>query len=149
MPNLLRTTAPLLALLACGPDLPDGWSDAQRVTSLTQTECLTGSPYEGYDERVEGDLSVSPLQVALREARFRCAQDVAGFYRLAGTGVDVLVQPIDMNPRAVAGCDCLYDIDIALRLEVDLAPERVTVYRRSDNLSAPNEPVLIGSVERD
>lgn len=137
-----------IALAACGPDLPAGWEDARPVTSLVQTACLDASPYEPHDERAEGDLGSSPYQVSLKEGHFRCEQEVAGFYRLAGAGVDVLVQPADMNPRLVAGCDCLYDIDMTLRLEVDLAPERVTVYRRWDNLNDPNEPVEIGAVLR-
>ncbi len=84
---------PLLLLAACGPDLPAGWEDAVPVDSLTQTECLGISPYEAHDERVEGDLGASPL-------------------------------------------------------EVDLAPDAVTVYRRWDNLNDPNDPVEIGALTR-
>ena len=71
------------------------------------------------------------------------------FYRLAGGGIEVLVQPVDMDPSVVAGCDCLYDVDMEVSLDVDLSPESVGVYRRWDNLNDDNEPVLIGTVARD
>lgn len=135
----------LTALAACGPDLPEGWSDARPVDSLEQTQCL-GSPYEDFDEHVEGDIGASPMQVSLKQGHFRCEQDVEGFYRVVDGGVDVLVQPIDMDPKAVPNCDCLYDIDMTISLDVDLAPDPVTVYRRWDNLNDDNDPVEIGSL---
>jgi hypothetical protein len=133
----------------CGPDLPEGWEDARPVDTLTQTECLGIDPYEEHDERVEGDISSSPLEVSLREGHFRCEQEVEGFYKVDGSEVDVLLQPVRMNPKSVAKCDCLYDIDITLSLEVDLAPEALTLYRRWDNLNEPNDPVEIGTLTRD
>lgn len=137
----------LFALSACGPDLPTEWSDYKPVTTLTQSTC-DGSPLEEHDERVEGDISASPLEVAIREGHFRCAQDVEGFYRIVEGDIEVLVQPTDMNPSAVAGCDCLYDIDMTLALDADLAPDNVRVYRRWDNQNDPNDPVLLGELER-
>jgi hypothetical protein len=56
----------------------------------------------------------------------------------------VLVQPIDMNPSAVAACDCLYEIRMTVPVEV---PATVTLYRRWDALNEPNDPVEIGSVD--
>jgi len=138
----------LLALTACGADLPEGWEDAKPVTSLDQSAC-DGTPYEEHDERAEGDLGTSPLEISLREGHFRCEQDVEAFYRIAEGDIDVLVQPVDMNPSVVAGCDCLYDVDMTISLEVDLAPGKATVYRRWDNQNEPNDPVWIGEVERD
>lgn len=147
--NRWMLAASTLGLAACGPDLPAGWEDARPVTSLVQSEC-DGSPLKkAHDERVEGDITASPLEVVLREGHFRCAQDVEGFYKLSGTGVDVLVQPVDMNPRVVAACDCLYDVEMTVALEVDLAPDAVTVFRRWDNLNDDNDPVEIGSLVRE
>ena len=155
-PPLTTASRDLVALACCGalalcagcaPDLPAGWEDATAIDSLTQSAC-DGNPYENFDERVEGDISSSPLMVQYREAHFRCEQPVEGFYRVVGGAVDVLVQPEDLDPGAVAGCDCLYDIDMSFSLEVDLAPERLTLYRRWDNLNDPNEPVEVGTLLR-
>lgn len=144
----MTRTLTLTLLIACGrPDLPPGWEGAEPVDSLDQAPC-EGSPYEDHDERVEGDLSASPFQVALREGHFRCEQEVEGFYRVVGGDIEVLVQPIDMKPRQVAGCDCLYDVEMTVRPEADLAPNAITVYRRWDHHNSPNEPVRVGTVER-
>lgn len=138
----------LLLLSACGADLPAEWSTYEPVTSLTQSEC-DGNPYEDFDEHVEGDLGASPLEVGIREGHFRCEQEVEGFYRIVEGDIEVLVQPRDMDPSMVAACDCLYDIDMTVALDVDLAPGAVRVYRRWDNQNDPNEPVLVGEIVRD
>ncbi len=132
-----------LTLFGCGPDLPAGWEDATPVVSLRQSEC-DGNPYETFDERVESELG-TPLTVDVYETHFRCAQDVEAYWRPVGAGVEVLVQPIDMSPKDVAACDCLYDLNI----EVSEPEEPVTtleVFRRWDSLGDANEPVSIGTI---
>ena len=138
-----------MGLMGCaGADLPAGWEDAKHVEGLTQSAC-GGSPYEDFDERVEGDISGSPLVVAYREAHFRCEQEVEAFYRVVDADVEVLVQPVDMNPSAVAGCDCLYDVDFQIRLEEDLAPTELVLFRRWDEAGGPTEPIEVGRLERE
>jgi len=140
----------VLLLVACGgsddqpvsADLPLGWESAKRVAELIQLEC-SGSPYDNPNERVSFNAGNQKLDVDYREAHFRCAQDVEGFSREVGAAIDVLVQPIDMNPQSVTKCDCLYDITILLE-PVASGAHDVTVYRRWDNLNDPNEPVRIG-----
>ena len=134
---------PVLLLPACSEDLPEGWGEATRVDGLTQADC-SGNPYEGtHDERLEAAVSGGGIRVEYKEAHFRCEQDVEAFEKRSGSNVDVLVQPIDMNPKNVAGCDCLYDIAFDL---VELSGETtVTLYRRWDEINDPNDPVLIGS----
>jgi hypothetical protein len=78
-------------------------------------------------------------------AHFRCAQDVEGFVKRGGDAIDLLVQPIDMAPDAVAGCDCLYDISMSVP-----APKgdySLTLYRRWDSINKPNDPVAVGATE--
>lgn len=135
----------LLMLAACSPDLPAGWEDATPVASLTQSECA-GNPYEAPpDERVAGDLASDPLSIEVLEAHFRCAQDVEAYWQQDGERVEVLVQPIDMNPSVVAACDCLFDLDIEVGVPTS-PPERLVVYRRWDNLNDDNVPVQIGAL---
>jgi hypothetical protein len=58
--------------------------------------------------------------------------------------VEFLVQPTDMNPSSVAGCDCLYEITMAT--DASTGPATVTVYRRWDHHGGtPTDPVLVGS----
>lgn len=132
-----------ILLIACRPDLPAGWEDAQPVLDLTQSPC-DGDPYGENDERVEATAEGSNLAVDYLEAHFRCAQEVEGFYREDADTVDVLVQPIDMDPRAVAGCDCLYNVSMTVPVA---APVSLTLFRRWDNINDPNDPVEIGSVD--
>ena len=141
-----RALCLLVGLAACGPDVPDGWEDAEPVDALTQSAC-EGSPYEDHDERVEGDLTASPVELSLKEGHFRCEQEVEAFHRRIGDWLEVLVQPVDMDPRIVAACDCLYDID--MEITVGGAPlVEATIYRRWDDLNEPNDPVAVGSITR-
>jgi hypothetical protein len=137
-----------LSLVACSsatkPDLPAGWEGAQAVASFTQAACsgsagAPGSPSESLD--------VSPgtgsVNVAYHAAHFRCDQSVEGFIRAGPKRADFLVQPTDMNPASVAGCDCLYEISLAAH--APSGPTTVTLYRRWDNHSGSTDPVEIGT----
>ncbi len=139
--------AVLFASLAAGcqliADLPAGWEDAEPVSSLVQAEC-DGDPYEGSNEMVDATPGIDAVDVSYTEAHFRCAQDVEAFYLLEGDVLSILVQPIDMDPGAVAGCDCLYDIDLSVDVETT-TPLTVELYRRWDNINDPNDPVYIGT----
>lgn len=132
-----------LVLVGCGSDLPPGWEGAERIEDFYQREC-SGDPYNGGDERVEAEATPDAIGVDYLDAHFRCEQKVEGYYKTSGGRVDVLVQPIDMDPSAVAACDCLYDIRMTVPVE---APVRLTLYRRWDALNEPNDPVEIGSVD--
>jgi hypothetical protein len=138
-----------IALLGCsGPDLPPGWEDAERIEGLTQTECA-GSPYgDGPDETLTATGKAGAVSIAYDAAHFRCEQQVEGFARTTAHSVSVLVQPIDMNPSAVAGCDCLYDIRMTVG-GLDQGAASVELYRRWDNANTHNDPVKIGAASVD
>jgi len=138
-----RVGALLAAMTACGPDLPPAWEGADPVPDLVQRPC-SGSPYEGFDERVDVTSGAGRVEVALRETPFRCAQDVEAFARRRERSLDLLVQPIDMHPSVVAGCDCLYDIDLTVH-DVPSGGLTVSVWRRWDALNEPNDPIEVGS----
>lgn len=131
-------------LAACAPDLPAGWEGAEPVEDLVQRECA-GSPYDtGVEPTVTSALD-DPLLVSATAVPFRCAQDVEGFWRQVGPIVDVLVQPIDMDPREVAGCDCLYDLEVTVG-SPDPDTTEVVLWRRGDNWNDPNGPEEVGHV---
>lgn len=132
-----------IALVGCGPDLPDGWEDAAPVEAFAQSAC-DGTPYEEFDTRVSSNLEAD-LTVQVLDARFRCEQVGEAFWHEADGGVEVLIQPVDMRPGAVAGCDCLYDLDIEVAA-LDGAPARVAVFQRQDRLNEPNPVSLLGEV---
>lgn len=132
----------LLLALACAPDLPVGWEDATRMDDFTQREC-SGDPYGEYTSTVEASFSGQGTAVTADQVPFRCAQEVEGYLRWEGALAQILVQPVDMNPSAVAGCDCLYRLDMGL----DDPASEVTVWRRWDNLNDPNDPVEVGTAE--
>ena len=144
--RLLAVTLLPLATAACAPDLPEDWADALPVASLTQGAC-DGDPYAGDpNERLEAEGGAGQATLHYREAHFRCEQDVEGFYLLDGGTLSVLVQPIDMDPSAVAGCDCLYDIDMEVA-QLPAGTLTVDLFRRWDNINDDNDPVAIGSAE--
>ena len=121
-------------------DLPAGWEDADRIPVLTQTECR-----EAEGDPVEAISAVSGpdgLRVEYLQAHFRCAQAVEGFFRETDGGLDLLIQPVEMNPESVAKCLCRYDLGMSLSGN---DADEVTVYRRWDNLNRDNDPVRVGS----
>ncbi|WP_437661923.1 hypothetical protein [Sorangium sp. So ce1182] len=140
-------TAGVLLLVGCGgADLPEGWEDAEAIEGLTQSECRASA----YDETVKETLAATPesgaVRLDYRAAHFRCDQKVEGFVRTAGGKAEVLVQPTEMDPGAVAGCDCLYDIGMTLE-GLGKGAVAVELYRRWDNLNEPNDPVKVGSAD--
>lgn len=138
----------LAALLGAGcsealdaPDLPQGWSGAARIAELTQSKCQ-GDAYSGLAETVAARAEDGAVAIDYGHAHFRCAQDVEGFVRRGDGALDVLVQPIDMDPSTVARCDCLYDV--TMRLPVASGAYVVTVYRRWDSLNDNDTPKRVG-----
>ena len=139
-----------LALGACSSndspaDLPDGWDQAVRVKSFAQAVC-PGSDMTFSDEGASFSGGAGNIGVVYKQAHFRCEQKVEGFWKAAGDAVDILVQPIDMNPAAVAMCDCGYDITFVVD-PVSAGLHTATLYRRWDAINHPNDPVLIDSAQ--
>ena len=142
----MRTGIGSLVLLVvaggcAGADLPAGWEDAERI-AVTQSECA-GNPYERNQEAMQASPHGAGIDLVYQKAHFRCEQTVEAFVRTEGERIDLLFQPVDMEPGTVAACDCLYDLTVSL--EADPGAREVTVYRRWDNLNTPNDPVPIGS----
>jgi hypothetical protein len=137
----------LVLVLICGcnsSDLPSGWGNARKIANFTQMEC-SGSPFDGPAESIKAQGRAGAIDIDYQHAPFRCAQDVEGFVRRSPGHVDILVQPVDMDPRSVAKCDCLYDIVATVSAEA--GEQAVTVYRRSDNINSDNDPVSVGSMD--
>lgn len=126
-------------------DLPTGWAGALQVSDLIQVECATGT-MDFANESATFTTGASSLAVAYEEAHFRCEQDVEGFYKIANDALDILVQPIDMHPDAVAGCDCPYGITFTVK-PLEAGTLQATLYRRWDGLNTPNDPVEIATAQ--
>ena len=147
-PTLVLASGALLiaTVSACSkPDLPAGWEDAQPLKSFTQATC-SGSAVDpnAPAESIDVSASSNAVRVAYHAAQFRCAQSVEGFVRKSATHLDFLVQPVDMNPSTVAGCDCLYEISMAVTASP--GPTQVTVYRRWDHHGGnPPDPMQVGT----
>ena len=143
------TLAPALAACSSGSKrfpltFPAGWEGSQAVAQYTQAACsgsadAPGSPTESFDASA-GPASVN---IAYHAAHFRCEQSVQGFVRTGPKGLDFLVQPVDMNPASVAGCDCLYEISLAAKAPPGATT--VTLYRRWDNSGGSSDPVQVGT----
>ena len=142
----------LLLMVACadepagsaGAELPADWAGAERIADLTQADCQEVGGWEHLYE-VSVDATDAGIQVVYDRARFRCSQPVEAFARRRAGVIDVLVQPVDMNPSAPAKCDCDYRID----MHVPAAPGdyAFTLYSRGDNLSGQQTPLQVGQAE--
>jgi hypothetical protein len=136
-----------LVLVGCGgADLPEGWETAKAIEGLTQTECKGSALDETIMEQLVATPEAGAVRLKYNAAHFRCEQEVEGFVRIGSGKVDVLVQPVDMDPSAVAGCDCLYDIGMAIK-GLPKGAVDVELYRRWDNINDPNDPEKVGSAE--
>lgn len=151
---LARASAPwlpLALLVAAGCDdargddaeLPAGWERATKIVDFTQRDC-DQTNQEG-EESIAVDGVAAGIELAYRHAHFRCSQDVEGFVRRGEGQLDILIQPVDMNPRSVAKCDCRYEI--SANVSAAAGEHAVTVYRRWDNINSDNDPVKVGSTE--
>ena len=135
---------PALGLVACGsPDLPDGWEDALVADEFDSVE----QGETDYDDPDMGAVYISGNVDRLEAsyyASFPCTEDLEGFQRVDGTHVDLLVQPIDLHPDAVAGSDCTFDIDFVV-VGLDEGTYHVRMYRRdNDQVDENLEAVLVG-----
>jgi hypothetical protein len=133
----------VILLVACGPELPEGWEDAEPIDDLVQADC-DGSPMdEGYQESATASTDGQTVSIELNPVTFRCEQTVEGFWKEEAGHLEVLVQPQDMNPGMVAGCDCAYRIDAEVASSTATS---VSAWRRWDDLNNPNDPVLVGEI---
>lgn len=116
--------------LMTGPDLPEGWEDAERIEDFTQAQC--------------GDTGVVALtavasgdgvELGAGPVNARCAQDLEAYWQ----GAEVLVQPVDMEPDSVAKCGCAYDLSMLVPTP---APVTLDVYQRTDRYGGDGEPEM-------
>jgi len=128
-------------------DLPGGWEGATSVQSFTQATCSGSFGPDSPAPSIDVTASAGAVHVAYHAAQFRCAQAVQGFLRTGPKTADLLVQPTDMKPDKVAGCDCLYEIDATF--SAASGPTTVTVYRRWDEESGSTDPVQVGTATVD
>jgi hypothetical protein len=121
------------------PDLPPGWQDAELVEQLTQAPCA--EPGVGWEVISEIDTSstATGFELVYDDAQFRCEQSVEAYARKQAGSIDLLVQPVDMHPAKVAGCDCLYRV--SMEIPAPAGTYRLGLYRRWDSLNDPN-PVI-------
>jgi hypothetical protein len=140
----LRALALASLLMACGnADLPPGWGGAERIDDFTQVPC-GGSAIDGPAESVTAQGKGERIALEYMHAPFRCQQDVEAYVRESGSAVDVLVQPVELDVTVPVRCDCLYNLSMGV--DASAGSHKVTVYRRGDNFSLPNDPVQVGSV---
>ena len=143
-PIALLIFAPLVGLVACGVlELPDGWEEAVPATDFESIEQGAAD----YDDPELGAVYISGnvdrLEVS-HLASFPCTESLEGFQRVEGTQVDLLIQPMDLHPNAVAGSDCAVDIDFAI-LDLDEGTYHVSLYRRDNDQVDPDmELQLVG-----
>lgn len=133
------------ALAAC-IRLPVDWRDAARTEAFEQSAC-TGDVAELSQRsgpRMTARAEKGRLLVDYLDAQFRCDQALAGYVKVRGEKVDVLVQPADMHPFTVAKCDCLYNVHLEVP-GLAAGTYEVTLYRRWDDRHSPNDPVRVGS----
>lgn len=124
-------------------DLPVGWENAKPVTGLVQVECA-GAELDFKGEGATFVAGFGKLDVTYDKAHFRCEQSVEGYFQTSEQALEIIVQPVDMNPSSVARCDCAYGITLTVQ-PLEAGEFSTTLFRRWDSLNEPNDPVEIAS----
>jgi hypothetical protein len=132
-------------------DLPAGWEGAERVERFAQSEC-EAEAFNGAPEAIATGAADGAVDIQYEHAPFRCEQDVEAFVRKGQAQLDVLVQPINMNPPSTARCDCTYLLGMTLPPRsgrYDPGEYELTVYRRWDHINTENDLVEVGVARLD
>jgi len=140
------TLVPVAVLaMACssGPNLPEGWEEAELVNDFQQSEC-TGEPGTGATEEINGVADATTMELSWTNTEFRCEQKVEAYLKRLGVTHELLVQPVEMEPDEVANCDCLYDLDAQWNISGDL--ESVRIFKRVDEFGGPSAPAQIAQL---
>lgn len=133
-------------VIACGedgPDLPEGWEEAEPILEFEQSDC-GADPSEGYETGINVQVSSGAADVTWTNQPFRCEQPVEAYIRREGAGIDVLVQPVEIHPEEVVRCDCLYDLGMGFNMSD--SETSITFYTRNDEAGGPSSPSRIGTV---
>lgn len=128
--------------LADGQSMPSDWPcqadpTVEVKTLETKQEECSGSPYNPEEKKLEkGTFEVDGKKIKLvyTKAHFRCVQKVHVKFSKKDNKITFTAQPIDMNPDAVAACDCLYNIT-ASSDDLPSGTYEVELIRKWDNLS--------------
>lgn len=138
-----KISGALLAALLLGP-LACGTMSAYNTDNFTQSECVSGDTKPLTIQQVPQDrdavtLSAQGDRIAIdyQYAHFRCAQKVHFVAAKEGQTITITAQPVDLNPSAVAGCDCEYHLKGAVG-PFPAGTYTVKVIRRWDNKSGEN-----------
>lgn len=117
------------------------------MKSFSQGAC-SGSAYDpSIHETLDVTAAPGAVTIAYHNAHFRCSQAVEGFVLPSPGTLDVLVQPIDMNPASVAKCDCLYEVTIGL--DARAGSYAVRLSRRWDHKSGKDGVTFVDSASVD
>lgn len=128
-------TLPLLLLATGCTGLPEGWQGARPVDGLVQSDCTGADPYSGTPTTFAWNATGGALTVETVDPLvLRCEQAVEGWWKADGDTVSVLLQPTVMRPRAVAGCDCAYDLTVTID---GAEPTAVRLWERTDAYAGP------------
>jgi hypothetical protein len=148
--NLILAAA-MLTTIAAGCDdepdydLPAGWEGALHVEVFQGPEGEDCDAYDPPAEVVAAGLHEGAVRLVYEHAVFNCAEDHEAFVRERQGGYDVLLQPIDMNPDALAGCMCAYRVRIPIG--TGAAGTEVSLFRRNNReVEEDPQPWLVEAV---
>ena len=144
----IKTAVLSILLISCsyGDDLPDGWENAVKVDGVTQSECQDSAYDENVIDTFSGVVNGNSIDLMYTNAHFRCSQDIEVFQIKEEDIYKFLIQPADMNPSAVAKCDCLYDISWKTE-DITTDSYVFTLHTRGDHKSGRDTPKEIATVE--
>jgi hypothetical protein len=129
-------------------ELPPDWEDASRIERFRQSGCGNSPASVGPAETIDVAVTGGTIDINYAHAPFRCQQNVEGFVRETGNALDVLVQPVDMNPAQPTTCSCLYDLGLTLPARAGSykpGEYTLTIHRRWDNVVAENPLVPVST----
>jgi hypothetical protein len=130
-------------LLAATQGACDRWSSlrgAVPLGTLRQSTCGHGSARQA----VEARATSGRISAIAREVTFRCDQAAHALIRRGSKEVEVLVEPLDMDPKNIPKCICNYDVEFDID-GLSKGTYALTVFHRGDHQWDTQDAVRIGS----
>ena len=127
--------------------LPEGWEEAIQADSFRWEELGTVDSVEwaGFGTmQLFGNYD--SIDVNYQDS-FPCTEQLRAFVRVDGEQIDLLVQPVDLHPSAVAGSNCVMEMTVHAP-DLEQGRYSIALYRRDNDVVDPDMAVRLVDEDR-
>jgi hypothetical protein len=141
MNRALVACALLVGVAQTGCDRWGSLRGAVPLGNLRQSSCGRGKVAE---PTVEAKATSGHISAIAREVTFRCNQPAHALIRRGSKELELLVEPLDMDPTNIPKCICNYDLEFEID-GLSRGTYTLTVFHRGDHQWDTQDAVRVGS----